>query len=50
LEEGELEKIVAFSLAKGKRLTLEDGGFLEGVNHSWASLSHTCMRIEMYVM
>jgi hypothetical protein len=29
LEEGELERIVAFSLAKGKRLTLEDGKFLE---------------------
>jgi hypothetical protein len=31
LEEGELERIVAFSLAKGKRLTLEDGKFLEGI-------------------
>jgi hypothetical protein len=35
LEEGELERIVAFSLAKGKRFTLEDGRFLEGEKNSW---------------
>ncbi len=30
LEEGELERIVTFSLAKGKRFTLEDGRCLKG--------------------
>jgi hypothetical protein len=35
LEEGELERIVAFSLAKGNMFTLEDGRFLERAKKSW---------------
>jgi hypothetical protein len=34
LEEGELERIVVFSLAKGKRFTLEGGRFLERAKNS----------------
>ncbi len=44
-----LKGLLHFHWQKGKKLTLEDGGFLEGAKNSWVFF-HTCMKIDMYVM
>jgi hypothetical protein len=47
---GRIGKDCCIFIDQSKRFTLKDGRLLEGQNNSWASLSLTCIRIEMHVM